>query len=505
MNVLLAIISLMSLLFSETLWAASNPKFDISSKESHQIQLLEDGTAALEARLQLIEQAEKFIVLETFIYDIDEAGSWIARALVEKKKQNPDIKIRILIDSVPFRKTVDSFIDKEFRKYGIEVKLYNQYTGMSLAKLTVRNHRKIMASEKDVITGSRNIANDYFNMATVNNFIDRDIWIRGPVNSEIMDTFEAFWESEHSTQIQSVSFPNMNDYRDEYNRTSYESSVPSIHDSGSDVYKYEMAVSDYERNTTKADVFVNKSKMSDIGFDHLDRMRQAGKRSLQIQPVFEINDIRFVSDGPDWVKPAETITGSVMLEAISQTKQSLMFENGYIIPDTDSWATFKKLMTDGKQIFILTNSRKASRREFVVNALTLIHAKNFAAQGAKVYLYSGGPMPSDENPLSNITEKSRYNTHAKSYVIDRKSCMIGTANFDPRSLRRMNAELAVMVDDPAFCQHLERMILLRSANGHFMDKNGEIPPDIDVNDVENVQQRLLLLMTPLVRLFERWF
>lgn len=504
MKICLTIISLLSFLCAHA-WAAAIPKFDSKSDADHQIQLLEDGSAALEARLQLIENAEQFIILETFIYDIDEAGSWIARALVEKKKQNPNIRIRLLVDSVPMRKTIDAYVDREFKKYGIEVKLYNQHASLNFVRLNVRNHRKIIASEKELITGSRNIANDYYYLAKSNNFIDRDIRIRGPINDSILETFEAFWLSENSTEIKTEDFPNMNDFRSEDTKISYEYSKPLPTDSGPDVYRYNQAIEAYDMNTLKAEVFVSNLHSSDQSRQYLATVRAAGKRALSKQPVFPINKIRFVSDGPDWVKQSETITGTILLEDISKTKSRLMIENGYIIPDSESWKMFKKLMADGKKIMILTNSRKASRREFVVNALTQVHAKNFAANGANIYLYSGDPMPMDENPIPQMTQGSRYNTHAKTYVIDETSCMIGTANFDPRSLRRMNAELALLIDNADFCQHVARMILWRAGNGHRMDTNGEIPPDIDANDVESIQQRLLLLMVPMIRIFERWF
>lgn len=502
---LITIISTLSLVYSQLIWArpGNNPKFDVVSKETHQVQLLEDGAAAFEARLQLIENAQKFVVLETFIYDIDDSGSWIARALVNKKIQNPNVKIRVLIDSVPFRTTIDAFIDKEFKKYGIEVKLYNQH---SVFSLSVRNHRKILASEKEVITGSRNIANDYFSMAKENNFIDRDLLIRGPINIAIMNTFENFWNSNESTPIQGIPFPHMDKFRDSSERKfSRRNPLPTRDDSRPNIHRYEWAVKKYNQRTTMAEVFTAPATWTDTGLPKLEQMRTVGKLALAKQPYFEVKDIRFVSDGPDWVKPAETMTGSIMIDNISKTQSKLTIENGYIIPDSDSWKVFEKLMKNGKKIFILTNSRKASKREFTVNMLTLIHARNFAAQGASIYLYSGDPMPNDESPFPYITSESRYNTHAKTYVIDEKSCMIGTANFDPRSLRRMNAEMAIFIEDKNFCQHVESMVLDRARNGHVMKEDGEISPDIDINNIETVNQRFLLMSSPFIRLFERWF
>lgn len=120
-------------------------------------------------------------------------------------------------------------------------------------------------------------------------------------------------------------------------------------------------------------------------------------------------------------------------------------------------------------------------------------------------LYAGTPMPNDENPEPERTIKSSFSTHAKSFVIDSQKCMVGTANFDPRSLRRMNSELAVFINDSQFCQHLEQMILVRAGNSDQMKSDGNLASGIETNKIESLQQRLVLLLLPVIRIFERWF
>lgn len=459
---------------------------DTTSTVLHEAQLLEDNTAALEARLQLIERAQNYIVLETFIYSLDLLGEWILQALVNKKKRDPHVHIRILIDSSPFEKTLDAFHAKELEKYGIELRLYNPAGPLELLELNYRNHRKLIASEKEIIVGGRNIANDYFGLADRKNFLDRDILFRGSIQAAVMNSFELFWASHHSQTIKEIPFPNMNDY------------------SQDDVYNYEKAVSNWNTRTLKAQQF-RISEFSRYESEMLlQRFRIAGVRSLARQPIFKINNIRFVSDGPTGPRPSETIVGPVMLGNIRLTQTRLIIENGYLIPDEDSWPIYLSLMRSGKELFILTNSRKVAEQEIVVATLTLAHAKNFAYYGGRVFLYSGALMPSHENPIAERTKNTSFATHAKSYVIDGYKCMVGTANFDPRSLRRVNSELAVFIEDRKLCQYLMAMIFERAQGGELMKFDGELASGAKTNEIRSLYERLIFLLLPVIRLFERW-
>lgn len=504
MNVMLSFIVSVSLFLSVSL-AAEAPYFNVLSTYPHTVQLLEESTASLEARLALIENAQQYIILETFIYDLDIVGSWFAQALMEKKKRDPHVRIQILVDSLPMKKTLNSFHAEEFKRLGIELKLYNQSKLFAFSELHVRNHIKLLASESEFITGGRNVARDYFSLSPEDNFIDRDVLVKGPTAAAATRAFAIFWSSDKSTPPVETLYPNMDDYRTFDNKIGQNYLYPLANDDPKDVYQYQMAVAQWEKNKRDASIFMSAESSSDQDKELLSTMRAAGKRALERQPVFTINNIRFVSDGPDWVKHKETITGTVLLETVQKTEKTFTLENGYIIPDQENWKIFKTLMKTGKEITILTNSRKASRREFVVNSITQAYARLFAQFGAKVYLYSGEPMADDENPNKEITLNSRFNTHSKTYVIDGNRCMIGTANFDSRSLRRMNAEMALLIDDTQFCKHVESMIFKRIRNGHAMDVDGNVPPDINTNEFESFPQLLITLVLPVIRLFERWF
>ena len=48
--------------------------------------------------------------------------------------------------------------------------------------------------------------------------------------------------------------------------------------------------------------------------------------------------------------------------------------------------------------------------------------------------------------------------HGKALLVDDLTCLIGSANFDPRSFR-LNFELALLLDDRGFARRLEEEML----------------------------------------------
>ncbi|MBM7551802.1 cardiolipin synthase [Thalassobacillus pellis] len=60
--------------------------------------------------------------------------------------------------------------------------------------------------------------------------------------------------------------------------------------------------------------------------------------------------------------------------------------------------------------------------------------------------------------------------HAKVFIVDRKQCDIGTANFDLRSLF-LNKEVNIFVYDPGFIDHIRNLYLKDFADGLSYDQN----------------------------------
>ncbi len=498
LSAILVALSLFFTVFGKEVLAAETPKIDFHFYESHTIKLLEEGVASLEGQLQVIRNAEKSIDIEKFIINKDVSARLIIRELIAKKKSNPHIKIRIILDATPYHETLTWFHAKELQRYGIEFKLYNQF---GFWNLNMRDHRKILASEKEAIIGGRNIGNDYFDLSHEFNFIDRDVLVRGPILKAIAWSFDVFWFSKETKFPNEVPFPNINDYRLSDHKTAYEQSVPDAED---EVRKFKNEVDAFTRKTSEAEKFVS-SELTDDELKILSSINMKGQIALDKQPEFKINNIRFVSDGPDWDQTNTTVTGPAIIELMVNSKEYLLIENGYIIPDQETWKIYEQHLASGKQLSILTNSRRAAKREFLVNAMTLNHMKKLITLGADVFLFTGGFAGGTEEPFPETTSSARFNTHAKTMIVDKQTCIIGTANFDPRSLKRLNAELGLIIEDQSFCGHLQTMVELRARNGAEMTAEGHAKNKININRAESFSQRLQLFLLPAVQLFEKQF
>ncbi len=488
-------------LFCTNSWSKASAKIDVDSKEIHSVRLLEDGIAGLEARLELIQNAKDYIDVETFIFERGYSSRLFMHELVVKKRENPKLRVRILVDATPNHKLFDYLDWMELSQNGIEFKLYNL---AGFPNLNTRNHRKMMVSEREAIIGGRNLSDEYFTFSRLFNFYDRDILIRGPIVTTMAGSFEDFWQSPKSEIPIPIEYPNMEYFRSEPNRSSSNQSFPTAGDSATDIYKYNNSVAAYKSKKNLAKVFISDD-LQNIENKMLETVHAAGHRALEKQPWFQVSDIRFVSDGPDWDNPTATVTGPAILDIMEKAEVKMTIENGYIIPDMKGWEIFLKYLRAGKKLNIFTNSRKAAQKEFLVNSMTLDHTTILAALGADVYLATGGVPVDIEIPFPELTKGSIFSTHAKSLVVDDRICVIGSANFDPRSQKRMNSEMALIISDSAFCIQLEDRIEQRARQGVELSGTGDTKGKFDLNRAESIGQQLILFLLPMIQIFEDWF
>ncbi len=169
--------------------------------------LIHSGIAALYKRLDMIERAQKDIELEYFIFSSkkkapkstengDERSSkFILNKLIDKALAK--VSVRILVDHslavFQFDENHVAAIHREIKKRGgnsrfFQVRYYNSVDSQ------FRSHRKLISiDDTEAITGGRNIEDKYFDLDHSYNFVDRDIWVKGPVVPIMRYSFDAFW------------------------------------------------------------------------------------------------------------------------------------------------------------------------------------------------------------------------------------------------------------------------------------------------------------------------
>ncbi len=461
---------------------------DERSYEPHQVQSLETGTQALAKRLELIERAQHSILLEYFIFDTSAASRIIVEALVRKKIQNPEIKIRIIVDYFSLSKSLDSFHARALLDVGIEVHHYNNTFLLNFSSITNRNHRKLFSIDGvEAIIGGRNMASEYFDMYEKFNFSDRDLWIKGPIVKAIDQSFEHFWN---------------------YQRTKLPSLPAKPRNNGNST-QYEMAVKNYNRKVVKALKFARPFVSGDKDDEELkvlaQRVVERGAIELAQEPVHEVRSIRYIADGPDFKNNAHTISGIKYYELMGQAKKEITIEVPYFYMQEQEQKFFEGLRGTGIEVNLLLNAKKASN-DFAINYITLLQGLELSRMGFNLFINRGTNLfDRDTLPFQKLKKKAYWSVHAKTLIVDESIVWIGSLNMDPRSVQRLNAEMGVVIEDETFAKRIKAHYVVRLQDTYIV-KKGRIQNENRYGDdpaqLSGILERLASLKTIPLYIFE---
>ena len=137
---------------------------------------LSDDQEALQCRFDLIQQAEKEILLSSFIFEDDQVGKAILHLAVEAAKER-GVSIKIMVDGHNY-------------KIGKKIRAYLASQGVELRKFRVKRvgrfgwfrglHEKMLIIDgKWLITGGRNVQDKYYGLNDKFNFKDLDVLVEG--------------------------------------------------------------------------------------------------------------------------------------------------------------------------------------------------------------------------------------------------------------------------------------------------------------------------------------
>jgi len=124
------------------------------------VKVLNNGRETFDAIIAAIKNAEKFIHLEFYIFDLDPIGNQILEILKEKAKSG--VEVRFLVDDVGSWELKKSFFE-ELNTFGIEAYSFLQVRFPTFtSKVNYRNHRKIVVVDGEIgFVGGLNVANRY--------------------------------------------------------------------------------------------------------------------------------------------------------------------------------------------------------------------------------------------------------------------------------------------------------------------------------------------------------
>jgi cardiolipin synthase len=161
-----------------------------------------DGVESFEARDTLIKNAKSSICLQTFIFNSDDTGQALAKALADKAKEG--VKVRVLYDALGSSRA-DPKMFQMMADAGVELRGYNPPSYLPL-EMNHRWHEKhLVVDGASSIEGGMNIADEYAYGGSGRMVLSRgdkateawkdtDVLVQGPVVHDTQAAFVRNWD-----------------------------------------------------------------------------------------------------------------------------------------------------------------------------------------------------------------------------------------------------------------------------------------------------------------------
>ncbi|CAN5353705.1 phospholipase D family protein [soil metagenome] len=401
--------------------------------DSTGVYVLEDGGGSMVARAWLSEYAEKSIDIQYFIFSPDNVGLIACDYLVRAADRG--VKVRLLVDDIMVDAGVHEILTLDSHE-NIEIKIYNP--GINLGKniygklkkfasdfrgANQRMHNKTFTVDgKVVITGGRNIADEYFDFDHEYNFRDRDVLLLGKTVEKVNASFTQFWEDALSVPVKQL----VNEPLDTTNQSH---KFDRLHQYACNPENFWPQVRDRVKNFP--------STFAEI---------QNSERFVWTDSIEFVSDVPGKNDGSEGIGGGGATTDA-LFELVRGAKHTLDIQSPYLITTEKGRALFRSAVKRGVNIRILTNSLASTdnmeafsgyqrdRKELLETGVRIFEFRPDAAERFKV-------MTSALQTKLNFTPI--FGLHAKSMVVDGRIAIVGTFNLDPRSTN-LNTECITII------------------------------------------------------------
>lgn len=453
------------------------------------IELVNDGIDAFAIRKVLLENAERSIDLQYYIWHDDLTGNLMLEQVRAAAARG--VRVRLLLDDNGIA-GLNPILRSMAELPNIEVRLFNPFRSRRFKPLDFlfrfrranrRMHSKSFTVDNQItIVGGRNIGDEYFAAKRAGVFADLDAVCIGPVVQETSDCFDRFWNSSFAVPISEL--------------------VPEVSEA--------VALELKDRLTGRTGDKASITYREDVANAPLLRRMERGEVELSWAPV------KLVSDPPEKVS-GHREKGSALLDEltdiIGEPKTELLIVSAYFVPTEEGADALAAMARRNVDLRVLTNSY-ASTDVGAVHAGYAKHRRKLVEAGIKLFEV---PAPDDEPKTARkfVRTGSRERTnrpgstlHAKAFSVDGTRLFVGSLNFDPRSFN-LNTELGIVIDSIAMAEQM------RNAFDDAIEKNtyrivlndgqqlGWIDTRDDQPEIERKEPGTSLSSRVLVRILER--
>jgi len=436
------------------------------------VTMLNVGTSALAARINLIRAARKSIDIQTYIWANDDAGMLVLDELVQAARRG--VKVRILADQLGSLNDPELLARLSRASDNLRIKLYNptfdsahsnyvEYAASVLccfSKFNQRMHNKLfLVDDKVGIVGGRNYANEYYDWDPQLDFLDRDLIVAGAVGRQMEKSFDLFWRNERA--------------------------VPLTHlkDVNREILKHP-----FDAEPWREPRFADPQRVAGI------RARAEDPVFLQTRLLDHSLDVGLVDYFYDLPSKGEAVHGPDsreltrdLMKMLSDAHDQIVLQTPYLVLTRRAGRIFEALQKKRPPVDVIVSTNSlASTDALPVYALSYKHHKKLLVDyGFRIHelmphpadaadmlgdYYRLSGFGSEESslhhggraPIEPGSPGPRISLHAKSLVVDDRIAMVGSHNFDPRSAH-YNTEDGVIIDDPAFAAQLRAAILRDAA------------------------------------------
>ncbi|MEO7107091.1 MAG: phospholipase D family protein [Rhodoferax sp.] len=418
-------------------------------------ELLPVGPSALNARLALLERAEKTIDAQYYLIQKDGTGLAFLHALRAAAQRG--VRVRLLVDDL-FTVESEVVLRAMATVPHVEVRLFNPFANArfsnvgrflgavgDLDRVNQRMHNKLLVVDNAIaISGGRNIADEYFNHNTDSNFIDMDVMSAGKVVPQLSKAFDMYWNSVQVYPLETITGP----------------PLPDIVSGG-------LALLD-SKYALPREKLSDESILGGLVEPSLAR----GKLPLVPGHARVLVDVPSkVGKHIGSVKELLDTVNKGVLEVMESAQTEVIMMSPYFVPQQRHLDNMRLAIEQHKRVVVITNSI-GSTDEPLVYAAYAKRRKAMLQSGVELYEIN----PEDPVKFKTLGDfrSVKGGLHAKVALIDRQRVFIGSMNLDSRSAVT-NTELGMIIDSPALAQDLLRTIRAANLTYHLrLGPQGEI-------------------------------
>lgn len=435
--------------------------------------VLEDGVSSMISRAWLSEYSEKSIDIQYFIFSVDNVGLIACDYLIRAADRG--VKVRILVDDIMVNAGIKEILALDAHP-NISIKIYNPGVNLGrnlfqkVEKFTTefrsanqRMHNKtFIVDDKIVITGGRNMADEYFDYDHEYNFRDRDVLLMGKGTEQVSTSFESFWTNELS-----VSVTQLTDEQIKYDPSQFD----GLHEYACNPENF------WPQLRTK-----------------IEHLPIVFKGLVDSGELTWVENIQFVSDYPGKNETTSGLGGGgvttqTLSEVVSAAKRTIDIQTPYLITTKESRALFQQATERGVTINILTNSLASTDN---IEAFSAYQAtrKELLATGVNIFEFKPDAEVSTKMMQNDLYDSlghvPTFGLHAKSMVIDSEITVIGTFNLDPRS-SNLNTECITIINSIEVAKKVLKGLRIDLQPENAWEITNDFNPDSEVNKLKRVK------------------